>query len=366
MIINFERANDPNCSHLFCLIDKGIESKEKYSGLAHVTEHACLIEQRALTPTLDHFQWGFTCLSHMCLFYSSFSDTRWINKTKELLYSGEIITRSGVQKAKHDVAEECNLMSAKTQERERVVRFVTENRIKYFAMGDPHEIRKIRYYDVRDYLSEILSENKLYLINFRDKFDVEDYFDKRINTISQINPGSFTENTDYDEYLDLRDDIQQHCCLEVFIQLPNAIDKDMYLAKAFIESFLPDILQESILHEVSFNEKFFSRLEKYMVINIMNVEHSKIRTAINAINESFCSFLSKIDLVESMAAFMDLVKQSENDESAYDCLNKYKNYIVFGKPIFTKEVICNSSITEELLYNALTYFKNQRLKIVIR
>lgn len=143
-IIRLNRVNTPNRTHLYYLIDHGVSNKELYSGLAHVTEHACLIDEGS--PHFDHFRCGCTCLSHMILYYETKHDLHWMDKIKQRMHDSTLITAENVETAKAEVIAESQLLKAKTRLNEKIVRFVTEDRITEFAMGEPSEIQSVIVY----------------------------------------------------------------------------------------------------------------------------------------------------------------------------------------------------------------------------
>ena len=227
--INIYRTNNALHMHLFCLISKGTEKREKYSGLAHVTEHACLNEKGRARYNLDHFQAGYTCLSHMCLFYSSLNDFKWIEKTSQQIYTGQIITKRAVARAKADVLSECISMQDITFTREKIVRFITEGRISHSIMGNPDEVEKIHFLDVQDYLESVVQEKKVYLVKYRDKQEVKTYFEKVLSNFNYADVLT-TQNSTTDDFLYLTEN--SICTVEVFIKITN-LDKGTFFVKPF-------------------------------------------------------------------------------------------------------------------------------------
>ena len=110
--IRLDRVNASNRTHLYYLIDHGVSQKERFSGLAHVTEHACLIDEGR--SGIDHFRWGCTCLSHMILYYETKHDIQWINNIKRKMGDYTVISPRGVEIAKAEVMEESRLLKSKT------------------------------------------------------------------------------------------------------------------------------------------------------------------------------------------------------------------------------------------------------------
>jgi len=338
-----------------------MDKLEKYSGLAHVTEHACLCEHGRIGDALDHFRGGFTCLSHLCLFYSTANDLVWLSKIKEQIYSGKIVSRYSVKRAKLDVIAEYYSTLDKTKLREKIVRFVTENRIKYFAMGDPYEIEKIRFYDVKEFLLEAIHQKRVYLVEYSKKQEVISSFEQLLCGFD-YKKRSCQKNNSEDDYLFLTDD--GLTTVEVYIQLENTFEEKTFLYKAFIEFFL--LWRLGAEFSISFDEKFFSKLEKYTLVRFHNFDRSKIKEIPSLLREALLSLLTTPDFELLREDFARVINNTLKYESTFDYINKYKNMIVFGKPIFRQDDFSDIYLSKDHFSKEIYYYLQQGYKIVVR
>ncbi len=362
--IRLSRVNTPGRTHLYYLIDHGIAGKELYSGLAHVTEHACLAEEGRFQT--DHFRWGCTCLSHMILYYETRHDFQWINEIKQQMRNNTIISSQKVDIAKTEVIEESRLLKAKTQLREGLVRFVTEDRITDFAMGIPSEIEKIQYQDVLDYWEYLNCRHHIYEIPFRDRQDVESVFQEILESYplkENDTVHKFVRNKTCDEYLVLSQSDQ--CTLKIYFQIPPLAGKEDYVAKAFIECYLQKLFSKHLQIDVSIEEKFFSKSEKFVLMTVHGVPEEKVKLMISNMRTCIAEKSSFDDMRSLYSGFIDDVIRAIAQEKAVDSINKYQNWLLFQKPFFSAEDVAAISSFNSDMSAAVKYILNEGVKVVV-
>lgn len=329
-----------------------------------MTEHAVLADKGKIQ--MDHFHFGCTCLSHMILYYETKRDIQWLDKVKQRMRDGTIISRKDVEKAKREVIEESQILTLKTQEREKIVRFVTEDRIKHFAMGIPSEIMKIRYQDVLNYWKYLNCNHHIYEIQFKDKNDVETIFQEMIKSVRNRNNQfayKFNRNNSGDEYLILSQ--EEKCMLKIYFQIPPLREKEDYVTLAFLEYYVQELIEQFLHIDVCIEEKFFSKSEKYVLMIIPSVSQSEIRTLIpnirSCIEKNAC--LAEMQLL--YPEFINNISRAMGQEDVYDSLNKYQNWLLFDKPIFCREDIDKISRPDSKIFEGIQYILNEGVKAVI-
>ncbi len=362
--IRLDRVNASNRTHLYYLADQGVSQKERYSGLAHVTEHACLIDGGRFG--FDHFRWGCTCLSHMILYYETKHDMQWINKIKQQIGDSTIISPQSVEMAKAEVMEESRLLKSKTRLNEKLVRFVTEGRITDFAMGEPSEIRKIRYQDVREYWEYLNGCHHFYEVPFRSRQDVESAFQH----ILQSHPISgkdficdFVRNKSCDDYLILSQ--AETCTLKIYFQIPPLTGKADYVKKAFLECYLQRLFNLNLQINVSFEDKFFSRSEKYVLMTVPGVLKKKVEFILSEMRVCVAERSCFADMQSQYSEFMDNIIQAIAQENTLDSINKYQNWLIYRKPYFTQgDIVPVRSLSRDI-FVVIKYILNEGVKVVV-
>lgn len=363
-IIRLNRVNTPDRTHLYYLIDHGVSNKELYSGLAHVTEHACLIDEGS--PHFDHFRCGCTCLSHMILYYETKHDLHWMDKIKQRMHDSTLITAENVETAKAEVIAESQLLKAKTRLNEKIVRFVTEDRITEFAMGEPSEIQRICFQDVRDYWEYLNSCHSVYEIQFRNRKDVEVAFQQILQSDPLSKKGAihnFIRNKPGDDYLILSK--SKMCTLKIYFQLPPLKGRVEYAVKAFLECYLQKLFCRHLQLNVSIEEKFFSKSEKFILMTIPGVLEGKVDSLISDMRVCTAEKPDLTDMQLQFKEFIDHITQAINQEDTLDSINKYQNWLIFHKPYFSQADIGMLRSMDWDLSGVLEYVRNEGLKVVV-
>lgn len=337
--MKIEKINDSNYKHLYYLITKGIDDKELYSGLAHVGEHVCLIPYYGSSKlhSNNHFASGYTCINHACLYYYCTMEFEWLDEIENLIFSGNIVNEKSVSYAKNQVIQECINLKEITKEREEIVRFVTDNRIQNFAMGNIFEIAKIQCQDILAWV-ESIKKNTIKL-----KFATKDELQSEIKEKLSFAPIIY-ENFMYkvnekkqDEYFYINP-FDKKARVDIFFHLPIFFKKEDFIFKAFLEYFLQVICNQKLGIDIIISEKYFDFYERFIVITIsgliININNiiNQLKKCINKINTKEINML-KNDFKIMMKKIMSEEKKNS------DYINEFQNYILYGKPIFGKEDI---------------------------
>lgn len=355
-----KRMNTDDRMHLFYLIDHDVE-EEIYSGLAHVAEHTCLAKD--CEHTRDRSSWGCTCLSHMYLYFESKCDIGWIDSLKEQMKNNSIITKDKVEIAKMEVIEESRVLSFLTNKRQRIVRFISEDRITSFAMGNPSEIERIKLEDVVNFWDYLCRNHHIYEIQYKSKADVDAAFKDIISTVSQTNNKLIIENRPLDEYLILSEG--ELCRLDIYFQLPLILHKKDFIAKALIEYYLKEIFIDHLDIIVDINDKYFSKTEKYVVVTSSNVPHKRIKTLLSDLRNCIVDYADSTSINSSYPKFRKLVLYAMKQENAIDLINKYKNYIIYKHPIISQPFMLeHTRINYDIAYS-IDYLLKSSAKIVV-
>lgn len=315
---------------------------------------------------MDHFHWGCTCLSHMILYYETKRDIQWIDKIKRQMRDGTIISLQNVETAKHEVIEESRILASKTQVREKIVRFVTEDRISHFAMGIPSEIMKIEYQDVLDYWEYLNCNHHIYEIQFKDRMDMEAAFQEIISSVQNTEnhvTHKFIRNKTVDEYLILSK--EDPCKLKIYFQIPPLTEKEDYVIRAFLEYYMQELIERYLHIHVCIEEKFFSKSEKYVLMTIRGVPQNEIGAFLSKIRTCMEENANLTEMQLLYPGFIDNISRAMQQEKAYDTLNKYQNWLVFGKPIFCGEDIDKISGPDSEIFEVIKYILNEGVKVIV-
>lgn len=360
--IRLDRVNASNRTHLYYLIDHGVSQKERFSGLAHVTEHACLIDEGR--SGIDHFRWGCTCLSHMILYYETKHDIQWINKIKRKMEDYTVISPQSVEIAKAEVMEESRLLKSKTRLNEEVVRFVTEGRITVFAMGESSEIQKIRYQDVLEYWEYLNGCHHIYEVLFHNRQDVESAFQQILQSYPLSEAAhDFVKNKTSDEYLILSRG--ETCTLKLYIQIPPLKDKRDYVTKAFFECYLQRLFHRHLHMNISMEDKYFSKSEKFVMLTVPRVLKRKVEFVLSEIRACVEEKSSLVDMQSQYSAFLDTINQAISAENALDSINKYQNWLIYRKPFFSQEDMAMVSSFNIDMFVNMKKMINEGVKVVV-
>lgn len=308
----------------------------------------------------EYFANGYTCLNHACLYYCS-NNIEWIQNIYEEIRDNKIITQKRVEFAKHQVVNECQNLAHITALREKIVRFVTENRISQFAMGDIDTIKNIKYEDVLKWVNEIKAENNLYSFQFLDSEDVR----KEIMNYQLKHKKNYTcpsSSRKENEYLTIHDNYWRIAKTEVYIQLPAVYDKASYMGRIFWEYCIKKIYSTSINKKLEINEKYYTNRERFLVITLFTDDNDDIQKFLNLIsNNNFINRMFNCSYIN----FSDYITVAlQTTKKTYDYINEFQNYVLYGKPIFNIEdtKYLDEAYKEAIKFNAIA---DQPKKIIV-
>lgn len=313
---------------------------------------------------------GYTCLDHACLYYTAIKEEeKWINYINNLINSGEIINNQNVERAKAQVIYECRSMERLTFERERVVRFVTENRINHFAMGKVEEISQITCNDIKIWLNNIKKENKFYQIRFNGKKEIKEqiqHIKLKRKLYRQVKKSKNTFNEDKVFYI--TDIKNKKCIINLYLKLHRILSIEELVIKTFILCYIQYLCRKYLYIDTYVKEEYFTYSERYAVITLINVDvddssyiADKLRTCVESkstpkelfyYKKLFYKYMKKVSL------------QNENNE---DWVNKFYNYILYDIPIFDlKNVFELEDVIDKNIFTFLDCIIHQSLKVVVR
>lgn len=313
---------------------------------------------------------GYTCLDHACLYYTAIKeDKKWINYIDDLIETGEIINNQNVERAKAQVIDECNNMKKITIEREKIVRFVTENRISYFAMGNIDEIKQITCKDIEIWLNNLKMKNEFYKIRFNQKREIQEQVQDIILKDKLLKKITISEYaSDEDMFLHINEIKDNKCTVDLYFKINNILSVEESIRKTFVLCYLQYLCKKYFYTDTYVNEKYFTYSERYAVITLIdvNVDNS------NNIADKLRRCLEKKNTVKELLYYkklfyQDIKKLCLQDESNDDWINKFYNYILYNIPILdSKNVLELADIIDEKIFVYLDYIIHQPIKIVIR
>lgn len=172
--------------HLCYLVVNDI-ADDHFAGLSHVAEHTLLIPSDI---GLDFSGRGYTCANHVWLCFVS-EKLETVVEVDRQIYSGKIFTQETVNRARCQVEEEIIRLQEHTAQSKKLIRFVTENRVEKFAMGEADQINKIQVADIRSWFEERKQRGQIYRFIFRDAH-------KMIVSTQVQNCGMYTDKKFYD------------------------------------------------------------------------------------------------------------------------------------------------------------------------
>lgn len=357
MKIIFDIINQTSVFHLYYLIKNGIKKGEIYSGLAHVAEHTVLIPSCNAT---EYVGMGYTCIDHasVCFCSSSLDVLQEIDKK---MSKGEFLTKENVMCAKHQVTHEIRNLSQDTQAKENIVKFVTDNRINKFAMGDIDEISRIQIGDVKKWFDDIKKRGDIYRFLFRDVKDIS--FSK-----NKICSNKYVR-------LDLAADIQDqfykattsdiNVNLELYFRVSVFYGKIDFIKKALFEYCVQKKVLGTLGLEIFISEKYFDYDERFLVASFSIENICNIKEILKSIRKTICE-ISKSEFESFRSEFIKIIDTITNsEESNVDRINEIKNLILYDKPIIKKEDLTTIHTIEYSSF-PIEYIVNKPLKIVIK
>lgn len=333
--------NRTNWYHLYYLFINDIR-EDRYEGLSHVAEHTLLI------PTDIGVQFigkGYTCTSHVCLYFGS--DTlEALQEVDKKLMCGDIITESNVNCAKEQVTEEIIRLRDKTTKYEKLVSFVTENRVEKAVIGNPVEIANIQTGDIVRWLAEKQHCGQIYRFLFRDAHNMILSSPIPQSSIFPKSDGMMLVRQPFDDSFLYTVSPQDIKTVQVFFQIPSLYSKVDVIKKGLYEFCIQRAVQYRLGIEIHISDNYFDVDERFVSIEFLwngksSIKDiiSRIRTAIsNITSEEFHLYAKEfIDYASSVIT---------QNESNFEVLNKVKNSIVYSTPQINLEDINSINLAE--------------------
>lgn len=358
----FEGVENEKVEHIYCILKNNIENEGTYSGLSHVMEHACLMPYYKEKPLKYCWGRGYTCLDHIILYFISPTEGG-LEKIFEQIITGCIICEQNVIKAKEQVYSECLRMKEITDMRENIVRFITDSRIRNFAMGKQKTIVKIQQKDVQEYLNSIIKNHDLYGIRFRHKNEVQ----MKCRSILAEYCNEKTKKNIYTEESKRADEILLVECkdkqekVDIYFRIPISENKEEYIAKLWFEYSLYLVCKEELNMSVFISDKFYTYTERYISLRIYGLEYREIKGVLCVIRKHM---MHKIKNFEISGCKKYLYRCLYSEKHIQDYINEFQNYILYGIPIISNQdiyLIKYISKEREMLENILM----NTLKIVV-
>lgn len=361
----YQHIEDEKYKHLICIIIGGTENENKLHGLAHVGEHMCLLpcfQEDYIDDSYSTF--GYTCIDHTFLYFTSQNENS-LNIVRSKIENKSIVRKDRVEIAKHQVVCECEDLKNKISENEKIVKFVTENRIRNFAAGKVEDIKKIEMQDVWDWLNAIIVEHRILF------FSLEELKNKMVNIQIILNEKKRKQNIREREvsvqilYMDKC--LKEKYDAEIYVPINMTFDKTEYLEMIIGENYLEKYLSE-FADTVEVSEKFFSYRERYLLIRMKNILFNmlpviieELRNGIKRVKKS--SYLSYKEMFYKK--LVEVKAEYENDNSCI--LNALVNSILYDIPQINIETeIGLFDKAEDKLCMELEESLKRGMKIIIR
>lgn len=351
--------NRKDVFHLYYLISNGIRKGEKYSGLAHVAEHTCLIPAYKENNYIGS---GYTCIDHACIYFTS-NSLATLKKIDEDFGMGAYITEENVRIAKHQVKYEIMNLFQDTQEKEKLVAFVTQNRIKKFPMGDMAEIEKITTIDVNNWFLGNKQRGDIYRFLFRDAKDIE--ISNLGNNVHCYSSQSFdNEKIGLDEFY-YTNMTSKKKKAELYFKIPIFYEKIEFVKKALFEYCIQKKVLEAVGVKIYISEKYYDYNERFNVISFIIDSVNDLDNKLREMRKEISNITLK-EFEHYKAEFKESVSQIVKvDESNLERINSVKNLILYDKPIINTEDLI---MIDAINYNTFPIkdIVNTSLRIVIR
>lgn len=326
------RLNRTDRYHLCYLFVHNI-NEDIFDGLSHVLEHSLLI------PTdigLDFDGYGYTCANHVWLYFGSEKLETIIEVDRQIM-NCEIITDENVNRAKRQVEEEILRLRELTIQNRKMINFVTEQRIKSFAIGDLHQIKQINRDDITRWFENRKYQNQVFRFIFKDANNMivstplNDL--KREGDNISCKPGI---SGGEDSFM-LLNKCSGVCTIQLFLKLPTFVLKEKLIEKAIFEFCIQKKIEEEFGIVIEIYDKFFDNKERFAMLafkwnaptDYLDVIKN-IRLAINRIS------------LDDFLRYKDEFKQYSNiwmspNESNTEIMNGIKNFILYGTPKIQRE-----------------------------
>lgn len=359
----YKYIEDKNYKHLICIIVGGSEDENRLHGLAHVGEHMCLLPYfEGDKEDKTYHTFGYTCIDHALLYFTSQKEDS-LKTIKAMIENKSIVRKDRVEIAKHQVICECNSLNDEIVEKETVVKFVTENKIRNFAAGKVKDIKNITVQDVWKWLDHIIAENRISFFFLEDL--TSDVIDKQIIIRKKH---KFCNDAEASiQILCLCEYIKEVCNVEIYIPLEPIFEKTDYLQLIIGENYLENYLG-SFFEIVEVTEKYFSYQERYVLISVKNIQFNKIPIIITKLRN-----ISKQDISDSyLSNKIRLYEQLLELEKEYKVDNRSILYLLIRKLVYGVPVLnigtdmALTQMTENGLSEELVKSLKAKMKIIIR
>lgn len=313
--------------HLCYLIVNDI-ADDRYAGLSHVAEHTLLIPSDI---GLDFSGRGYTCANHVWLCFVS-EKLETVVEVDHKIYSGEIFTQETVNRAKCQVEEEILRLQEHIVQSKKLICFVTESRVKKFAMGEVDQINKIQAADIKSWFEERKQRGQIYRFIYKDAHEMI------VSTPIQ-NCAMYTDKKLYDcvecdgeDQLLFLTPLSKARLVQLFFRIPMIDSKDSMIKKAVFEFCIQLKIQYAIGIDVEIVDKFFDGDERFSVLkfpwdDMLSFTEiiQKVRQEIDGI--SLNEFYAYREKFKNYAA--TVMKQ---EESNVEIMNAIKNHILYAIP----------------------------------
>lgn len=326
-IIIFTRINQTDCFHLYYLISNGIKKGEKWSGLAHVAEHTCLIPS---CTTKEYIGLGYTGIDHACIYFVSDSLSELQRIDEDFMY-GAYITEENVEIAKHQVEYEINNLFRETQEKERLIGFITNNRIKKFAMGEIYQIVQITVDDVKEWFKQNIRRGDIHKFLFRNVEDIK--FPDYIYPTYQCSKIELKNDKRAEDRIYYMNKNAESDKAEIYFSIPVFYDKSCFVKKALFEYCIQRKIFEILEEEIDISEKYYDYNERFDVISFQIEDINKLEDRVKQFRKVICNITEK-EFQNYKKEFQGFITRvMEIDELNQDRINEIKNLILYDKPI---------------------------------
>lgn len=355
----FEMINRTDRFHLYYLLVNNIQ-EEKYSGLSHVAEHACLLQDVAAMPLWGQ---GYTYFNHVCLHFCSSTLEILLEIDKRIL-AGKSFTSQNVHLAKRQVIQEINRLQQHAQKSKQLIGFVTDKRIGKFPLGEIEDIKKINEEDIMEWFASIKENGNIFRFIFRNAHEMI------LSTPIQPYVTSYPVNSQMDVLgVNIGESFWptpsvRPTTISLYCKIPALQSKQHIVLKAFVEYCIERELNNSLGRNVTMLDQYFDTDERFWVFQIPLDDEP-----IECILKSFHSTLDQISSIN-----FELYKDSflewatsiiDRNTSNCDVINAIKNWILYRTPSVEIEDV---DYIKSLGHNPL--IKGKRvdvpLKIVIR
>lgn len=313
--------------HLCYLVVNDI-ADDHFAGLSHVAEHTLLIPSDI---GLDFSGRGYTCANHVWLCFVS-EKLGTVVEVDRQIYSGEIFTQETVNRARCQVEEEIIRLQEHTAQSKKLIRFVTENRVEKFAMGEVDQINKIQVADIRSWFEERKQRGQIYRFIFRDAH-------KMIVSTPVQNCAMYTDKKFYDcvtcdgedQFLFLTP-LNKARLIQLFFRIPMIDSKESMIRKAVFEFCIQLKVQNAIGMDVEIVDKFFDGDERFSVLKFPWDDMPRLAEIIRKVRQeidgiSANEFYAYREKFKYYAAAV-IVREKSNAE----IMNAIKNDILYAIP----------------------------------